>query len=146
MRFPTGSTDCTQIVPENRLAEPTSAVPAALSKSQCKPTTASTLTKYVSAPSAAACLYLCLQCGFIASAPEPLAFTSLLPFFVPQSSSAPCYCKRPFAVKPYQGAGGPSSSSSQAEAITNAGVAKSLAEAMSQAFGGECLSMAELTS
>lgn len=94
--------------------------------------------KYVSAPSAAACLYLCLQCGFIASAPEPLTFTSLLPFFVPQSSSAPCYCKRPFAVKPYQGSGGPSSSSSQAEAITNAGVAKSLAEAMSQAFGGEC--------
>jgi hypothetical protein len=78
------------------------------------------------------------QCGFIANAPEPLAFTSLQPFIVPQTGSSPCYCQQPFAVKPFQGsAGGAASSSSQAEAITNHGVAKSLAEAMSQAFGGK---------
>lgn len=42
-------------------------------------------------------------------------------------------------MKPFQGGatGGPSSSSSQAEATADSGAAKSLAEAMSQAFGGE---------
>lgn len=92
------------------------------------------------------CLPPCpaLQCGFIAAAPEPLLYTALQPFFVPQSRGSPCYCQQPFVVKPFQGASGASSSNSQAEAVTNTGVAKSLAEAMSQAFGGECAEHANL--
>jgi len=78
-----------------------------------------------------------LQCGFIASAPEPLLYTNIQPFFVAQAGGSPCYRQQPFAIKPFVGAGGPSSSSSQANALTDTGAAKSLAEAMSQAFGGE---------
>lgn len=73
-----------------------------------------------------------LQCGFIAQAPQPLSFTSFTPYFVPQSSGSQCFTQQPFNIRPYAT---PAIASSQANAFSNAGVAKSFADACAQAFG-----------
>lgn len=78
------------------------------------------------------CLCLPPQCGFVAQAPQPQAYTSFQPFFVPQSSGNQCFGQQPFFVRPVPT---PAVASSQANTFANAGVAQSFADACSQAFG-----------
>jgi hypothetical protein len=72
------------------------------------------------------------QCGFVAQAPQPQAYTSFQPFFVPQSSGGQCFGQQPFFVRPVPT---PAVASAQSNAFANAGVAQSFADACSQAFG-----------
>lgn len=84
-----------------------------------------------------------LNCGFLAHAQNPLAYNAFAPYFIPDIGGAsPCFCQQPFPVQPFYGAGGPSRSVSNAQAVTQSGVAKGLAEALSQAWGGPAYSEA----
>eukprot|EP00878_Enallax_costatus_P035864 GHUV01040105.1.p1 GENE.GHUV01040105.1~~GHUV01040105.1.p1 ORF type:complete len:221 (-),score=57.07 GHUV01040105.1:40-702(-) len=69
-----------------------------------------------------------LQCGFLANTPNPLNYNMFNPYFVPQGGfGGPCNAPRGFPIVPYYGSG-PSSSVSNANAVTGSGQAKGLAE------------------
>jgi hypothetical protein len=84
-----------------------------------------------------------LNCGFLAQAQNPLAYNAFAPYFIPDIGGAsPCFGNQPYPVQPFYGAGGPSQSVSNAQAVTQSGVAKGMAEALSQAWGGPAYSEA----
>lgn len=81
-----------------------------------------------------------LDCGFVAPAAEPLAYSSFQPFYTPVNTGSSCLCTKPLEVVLFNS--GPSSASSQASATATNGAANAMADALGQAFGAAGYSQA----
>ena len=74
----------------------------------------------------------CVQCGFVAQAPNPLQFNRFQPVLELQGGAC---TPQPLSVRPFFG-GGLASATASANAFANAAAAKAFADACAQAFGG----------